>query len=474
MKYYITTAIDYINGKPHIGHSYEKIAADVLARFHRHENFEVFFLTGTDEHGAKIAQYAEKAGKSEQDYADEMSKGFQEAWDKLDLSYNRFIRTTDADHIKTVNDLLNKIKSNGYLYEGEYTGYYCIGHESFISERDLVDGKCPEHQTIPEKVTEKNWFLKVSAFTAQIKEEIEKGDFIIWPEHRKNEILSLLNEGFNDIAVSRPNVKWGIPLPWDAKQTVYVWVDALINYVSGAGYAEDDKLFAKFWPANLHVIGKDISKFHCIIWPALLLAAGLPLPEAVVVHGYLTIDNQKISKSLGNIIDPTEWSDKYGSDAVRYFLMREFPFGEDGDVSETKLKARYEGELANGFGNLASRLTNMIEKYSDGKISEITHPENSLAVVDELIQTYNFAEALTAIWESVAWCNKLIDESKPWELYKTDPDGVKKILAKLSAQLLQINSKLISFMPQTAEKVRRAFENENGIVKMEPLFPKVE
>jgi len=474
MKYYITTAIDYINGKPHIGHAYEKVASDVLARFYRIAGADVFFLTGTDEHGAKIAGYADKAKMSEQAYADEMSKGFQKTWDNLDVSYDRFIRTTDEDHIKAVHDILKTIKENGYLYEGEYSGYYCIGHESFLNERDLVDGKCPEHQTVPEFITEKNWFLKVSAFTQIIQEKIEGGDFQVWPEQRRNEVLGLLKSGFNDIAISRPNVKWGIPLPWDSEQTVYVWVDALINYLTGVGFISDQEQFEKFWPADCHVIGKGIIKFHSIVWPALLLAAGFQLPKTLIVHGYLTIDNQKIGKSLGNVIDPNDWVEKYGSDAVRYFFMREFPFSEDGDVSDAKIAGRYEGDLANGLGNLVSRLTNMIEKFADGRVPEVLHAENELKVVDEHLKNYHFNEALAAIWESVAWCNKLIDDGKPWEMFKSDPEGVHQLLSRLSAQLLQINHKIAPFMPQTAEKIRKAFEIGEDITKIEPLFPRVQ
>lgn len=474
MKYSITTAIDYINGKPHIGHSYEKIAADVLARHYRYGEGEVFFLTGTDEHGAKIAQYAEKAGVGEQTYADEMSEGFKKSWQALDISYDRFIRTTDEDHITAVESILKKIKENGFLYEGEYSGYYCIGHESFINERELVDGKCVEHGTAPEFLSEKNWFLKISAFTDTIREKIVSGEFKIWPEERKNEILSLLAEGFTDIAVSRPNVKWGIPLPWAPEQTVYVWVDALINYITGMGFGTDKELFKKFWPADLHVIGKDIIKFHCIIWPALLLAADLPLPKGVAAHGYLTIENRKVSKSLGNVIDPNDWVAKYGSDAVRYFLMREFPFGEDGDVSEAKIAARYQGELANGLGNLTSRVSNMIEKYADGKIPQVLQPEQSLNSADEFLREYRFNESLAAIWESVAWCNKLIDDEKPWEAAKAGNEVVHELLSRLSAQLLQIALRLAPYMPDTSEKIRKTFEAGDSITKMEPLFPRIE
>lgn len=474
-KYYITTAIDYINGKPHIGHSLEKVAADVLARFYSEKigRDKVLFLTGTDEHGAKIAQYAEKEGIEPQVYADRNSAYFSFAWDQLNIQYNRFIRTTDADHITTVNELVTKIKDNGYLYEGEYEGLYCIGHEAFLTERDLVNGLCPDHQTKPELVKEKNWFLKIESLAPQIKEAITKDELKIWPLQRKNEILSLLDQGFNDIAVSRPNVKWGIPLPWDKEQTIYVWVDALINYVSGAGYNLDKEKFKTFWPADVHVIGKDISKFHCIIWPAILLACGLPLPKEVVVHGYLSIDNQKVSKSLGNIIDPNDWVAKYGSDAVRYFLLREVPFSDDGDVSEQKFRARYEGDLANGLGNLVSRITNLVEKNLDGVFPEGT--KGFTAPGDEispLIEQYKFHEALAMIWQYVAWANKTVDENKLWELPKTDLAKFTEISKQVIDVVAIIAKSLAPFMPETSSKILVAVSAEK-IVKIDPLFPRI-
>ena len=352
---------------------------------------------------------------------------------------------------------------------------YCTGHEAFLTEKDLVDGLCPEHQTKPELITEKNWFFKVSDFTEKIKEKIEKEEFKIWPEAHRKEVLSLLTQGFNDIAISRPNVKWGIPLPWDENQTVYVWVDALINYISGVGYHGDKELFKKYWPATWHVVGKDIIKFHCIIWPALLLAAGIEMPGGVVVHGYLTANNKKISKSIGNVIDPNDWVTKYGSDAVRYFLMREIAFGQDGDVSEEKMKARYDGDLANGLGNLVSRLTNMIEKYAHGEIPEIVEPYDKLDGVVEMIEGFRFHEALARIWEAVAWANQYIDETKPWDLAKDDANKEKldAVLSVLGAEVKLIGLSIAPFMPQTAEKIRKSFESD-AITKIEPLFPRVE
>lgn len=474
MKYYITTAIDYINGKPHIGHSYEKVASDVLARLHRLNGDQVFFLTGTDEHGKKNADAAKKLGLDEQAYADEYHRYFKSTWDNLEVTYDRFIRTTDADHIKVVEDIFNKIHEAGYFYEKEYEGWYCVGHEAFITEKDLVNGLCPEHQTKPEYTKEKNWFFKVSAFTEIIKEKIEGGDFKIWPEERKKEVLSLLDQGFHDVAISRPSVKWGIALPWDQEQTIYVWVDALINYISGVGYIEDKELFKKFWPADWHVIGKDILKFHCIIWPAMLLAAKIELPKGVCAHGYLTVGNQKISKTIGNVIDPNEWVAKYGADAVRYFLMKEIAFGQDGDVSEEKLKARYDGELANGLGNLISRLTNMIEKYCHGEVPHHVEADNKLEEVFALVDGFHFHEALAKIWEAVAWANQYIDETKPWALAKEDKqEEIDEIISKLAAQVYVIAQKIAPFMPVTADKIRIAFESDE-IKKMEPLFPRVE
>ena len=472
-KYYITTAIDYINGKPHIGHSYEKVAADVLARFHRAQGDDVRFLTGTDEHGAKIAEYALSSELSIGEFADQTAAGFKLAWDNLNISYDRFIRTTDSDHIKVVEDLVTKIKDNGYLYEADYEGMYCIGHEAFLTEKDLVDGICPDHKTKPELIKEKNWFFKVSAFTDIIKQKIESGEFIVYPDHSKAEVLAMLNEGFNDIAASRPNVKWGIPLPWDTTQTIYVWVDALINYVTGANVVGPDGA-KNYWPADAHVVGPDIAKFHCIIWPALLLAAGLEMPKSVRVHGFLTLNNQKISKSTGNIIDPNDWVAKYGADAVRYFLMREVSFDSHGDVSEEKLRARYDGELANGLGNLVSRITTLVEKFLDGEIPRGTVPDQPVipASIAQLIDGYKFHEALAEIWKEVARANKIVDETKLWELGKTDLDEFARVAKEVLVIIEEVAQQLLPFIPTSAQKILDAVTAEK-ITKVEPLFPRL-
>ncbi len=468
-KFYITTAIDYINAKPHIGHAYEKVAADVLARFYRAQGLPTRFLTGTDEHGSKIAKAAEIAGEPVEEFATETAAKFSFAWDQLNVQPDRFIRTTDADHVKTVQDLVSKIKANGYAYEGEYKGWYCTSCETFYTETETPDHVCPVHKTQLELITEKNWFLKISAFTETLRQKIEAGEFTIWPSAAKSEILAWLEKGFNDIAISRPNVKWGIPLPWDETQTIYVWVDALINYVTGAVDASGKN----WWPASLHVIGKDIAKFHCIIWPAILLAAGLELPKQVAVHGYLTVGGEKMSKSVGNVIDPNDWVAKYGADPVRYLLLREVAFGEDGDVSEEKLKTRYEGELANGLGNLVSRVTTLIEKYLNGKLPEDYHPvepEGLDAIT--AVQTYRFHDALAVIWSVVSMCNKIVDEKRLWELGKQDLEVFGKVSKQLIINIRYIANQLKPLLPETSEKIL-AIINSDRITKAEPLFPRI-
>ncbi len=472
-KFYITTPIYYVNDKPHIGSAYTTIAADCLARLHRQLGEEVHLLTGTAEHGNKIAQSAEAAGKDPQEFVNEVSAKFSLAWDTLGIAPDDFIRTSEERHVKAVIEFFKKLKESGKVYEDDYEGLYCIGCEAFKKESELVNGLCPLHNKAPEVVKERNWFFKLSDYGAILTEKIEDGELIIAPNSRRNEILSFIKQGLEDIAISRQNAKFAIPLPWDESQTIYVWLDELFNYCSAIGYESNKEQFNKFWPADIHVVGKDIIKFHCIIWPALLLAIGEKIPAKVFANGFLTVDGQKISKSLGNAIDPVELAQKYGSDAVRYFLLREIPFGQDGDVSEEKLKARYNGDLANGLGNLVSRLTNMVEKFLDGDIEQYIASPKDLSEVFNDFSSLNFSEGLNKIWAEIAWANQLIDKSKPWDLYKTDPAKVEELLINLVALLYDIAIKLAPIMPETADKIRKIIEADK-IVKAEPLFAKIE
>ncbi|MDP3741467.1 MAG: methionine--tRNA ligase [bacterium] len=471
-KFYITTPIYYVNDKPHIGSAYPTIAADVVARFYRHAGVDTFLLTGTDEHGSKIEAAAKAAGKEPQKFADEMAAKFSFAWDSLGIAPDDFIRTTELRHKVAVAKFLKKLKDSGKIYEGEYEGLYCVGHEAFIKESDLdAAGLCPDHKTKPEKLKEKNWFFKLSEYQGILESRIKNNELRIEPESRRNEVLSFLKQGLEDVAISRPNVKWGIELPWDQSQTVYVWIEALCNYISALGYPNGE-YFKKYWPADVHLIGKDIIRFHCVIWPALLDAAGLSWPKKVFAHGFFTIDGQKISKSLGNVIDPNDLVAKYGSDTVRYLLLREIPFGEDGDFSFSKLETRYEGDLANGLGNLFSRVANLIATNLDGQLPDLVPSPRKFDGVDEMTANFRFHEALARIWEEVAWANRYVDETKPWDAAKKDPKLFGVVMANLAALILEIAKKLAPYMPETTEKIRVALSAEK-IVKPEPLFPRL-
>ncbi|MEO8065394.1 MAG: class I tRNA ligase family protein [Candidatus Doudnabacteria bacterium] len=472
-KFYITTPIYYVNDKPHIGSAYTTIAADVIARLHRQLGEDVFFLTGTAEHGDKIAGSADKAGKEVQKFVDEMSAKFSFAWDQLGIAPDDFIRTTEQRHVDAVVLFFKKLKESGKIYEGEYEGLYCVAHEAFIKESDLVNGLCPDHKTKPDKIKEKNWFFKLSDYQGVLIEKIENDELSIRPHERKNEILSFLKHGLEDISISRQKAKFAIPLPWDENQRIYVWMDELFNYCSAIGYGADQERFHKYWPADAQLMGKDIIKFHCVIWPALLLAIGEEIPKKIVAHGFFTVDGQKMSKTIGNVIDPNDWVAKYGADAVRYFLLREVPFGQDGDVSEEKLKLRYNGDLANGLGNLFSRVTNMIEKYLDGDIGDFIKSPKDLSAASDAFYNFDFSEGLVLIWKEIAWANQLIDRSKPWELVKTEPDKVKELLLNLSALLYDIAKKLAPIMPETAQRINQVLES-GEVKKPEPLFAKID
>lgn len=466
-KFYVTTPIYYVNDVPHIGHAYTTIAADVLARYHRLLDEDVFFLTGTDEHGAKVAEAAKEAGKKPKEFCDQVVSRFVEAWKSLNISNDYFIRTTDPRHEKIVQELLQKVYDNGYIYPDTYEGLYCVGCEKFLTETDLVDGKCPLHPNRkPVKQKEENYFFRLKSFQEKLIKAIEdKNDpnyYEILPSTREHEIISKLNLGVEDISISRAGVSWGIPVPWDHSQTVYVWVDALINYYSATQFLEKG---SKFWPADLHLIGKDILWFHAVIWQALLLAASLPLPKRIFAHGFFTVNGQKMSKSLGNIISPKELIDRYGIDGTRYLLISAYPFGSDGDISLKAFNEKYNADLANGLGNLVSRVTAMAQEVR----LEVkkTSKETDLGV-GVAIGLYDFDRALGLIWEKIKKADFLINEKAVWKL-----KGIEKeeILKDLIDQIRQIAADLSPFLPETAEKIKKQFSGK--IKSGSPLFPRL-
>lgn len=465
---YITTPIYYINDKPHIGHAYTTIAVDVLARYHRKNGDEVFFLTGTDEHGAKIEEAAVKAGKSPKEFVEDLRPAFKDAWEKLNISYDEFFYTSDPDHEKLVQDFVQRLVDKGFVEKRKYEGLYCVGCEKFLKESELVGGLCPDHKKAPVKQTEENYFFKLSEFGSQIIEKIESGEFQIGPESRKNEVIGKINQGLEDISISRQAVEWGVGFPGDETQTIYVWIDALLNYYTATKlYGKDD-----FWPADLHLMAKDILWFHAIIWPAMLIAADLPLPKKVFAHGFFTINNQKMSKTLGNVIDPIEITEKYGADAVRYALLREFPFGEDGDISEEKIAASYN-KLANNIGNLVQRTISMLIKY---QVSGIRYHGSKLQVtrykiqVDQELDNLDFMGALREIDEYAEKLNQLIAEKEPWKLAKEGKnEEVAEVLSSVYDKLCPLADAMAPFMPETAEKMKKQLET----LEPEPLFPRL-
>ena len=473
-KFYITTPIYYANDKPHIGSAYTTIAADVIARYHRIvAGDDVLFLTGTAEHGTKITRSAESAGKSPQEFVDDVSAQFKTAWEKLHILPDDFIRTTEERHTKSVEIFFEKLKASGKIYEGDYKGLYCVGHEAFIKESELNEqGLCPDHKTKPEQVSERNWFFKLSEYQDILKKKIESGEFLIEPDFRRNEVLAFIDRGLEDIAISRQNVPFAILLPWDKDQTIYVWLDELFNYCSAIGYGSDEEKFKKYWPADVHLVGKDIIKFHCVIWPALLLAIKEELPKKVFAHGFFTIDGQKISKTIGNVIDPVELAEKYGGDAVRYFVLREIPFGYDGDFSLTKFTERYDADLANALGNLISRVTNLIEKNCEGQVPKQVESPKRAENLQKFIEEFRLHDALENIWENVRWANQFIDQAKLWELPKKNPALFEDVISSLVALLKQVSLELAPFLPETATKIDKIL-NTDSIKKAEVLFPKL-
>lgn len=467
--FFITTPIYYVNDKPHIGHAYTTVAADILARWHKQKGDEVFFLTGTDEHGAKVAESAKLANKSPQLFCDENSELFKNAFDNLNLSYDYFIRTTGQRHKESVAKFMQKLYDQGDIYEGRYEGLYCTGCENFLTEKELVDGKCPDHLKEPEKISEKNYFFKLTNYLSKVKELIEKDEIKILPSDKKKETLGLFKQGLEDFSVSRENVEWGIPLPFDGSQVTYVWVEALQNYISAIGYGDDRKEFEKWWQNPLHIMAKDILKFHCIYWPALLLAAGEEPPKKLFLHGFFSINGQKMSKSLGNVIDPNDLVKKYGADATRYLLISQFPFGQDGDIKEEKFDEQFNSDLANGLGNIVSRVANLIEK-SEGKIN----PKGSDTLFNSIsddIENLDFHKAIKTILATIQNLDGEIQQAKPWEM-ESDSNDRAKFLEKIASALLSISMAVKPFMPETANEIENRFSSKQ-IKKGKPLFPRI-
>lgn len=470
-KFYLTTPIYYVNDRPHIGHAYTTVAADVLARYYRARGFDVRFLTGLDEHGAKIAESAGVNHMDPQAFVDQKAEVFLDVWRRYSISNDSFVRTTSEHHKHTVAAFLQKLYDNGDIYEGVYEGLYCVGCEKFLTEKELVDGKCPDHLRVPERLKEKNYFFKLKKYLPKVKEAIESGVMAVEPEARRNEILSLLSQGLEDFSVSRQSVKWGVPLPWDSTQVCYVWVEALQNYISDVSYSQNDEEFQKWWPADLHLMAKEIIKFHAIFWPAMLMSAEVALPKKIFAHGFFTINGQKMSKTLGNTIDPVELSEQFGSDAARYLLLSQFPFDEDGNIEKDRFVEKYNADLANGLGNLVARTTQMIEKFLQGRVEPLHELIYDRPAIEQRIERLEFFEALQNIWTIIQQGNQYIDAQKPWEQAKTDMSAVGRTLGNLVTLLSDIAQLLHPFLPDTSTAIQKNLEQP--IQKSNILFPRL-
>lgn len=474
MNYFITTSIPYANGEPHLGHALEFIYADVLARSARLAHTPVIFSAGTDEHGSKIAEKAQELGITPKELADKNSQKFQDLLRALNISNDRFIRTTDEAHISRVQIAWNNLKED--IYKGSYEGWYCVGHEEYFTDQYVKanNGVCPDHNKPYSKLKEENYFFRLSKYANKIKEAIISKEFLILPDTRRNEILSVINEGLEDISISRPKdkINWGIPIPGDDSQVVYVWFEALLNYITVLGYPEHTD-FKEYWPANVQVIGKDILRFHAGVWPGILMGLGLKLPKVLYVHGFITINGKKMSKTLGNYLAPTEILAKYNADVYRYFFMRHMPSYSDGDFSWQRIEEVYNSELANELGNAVSRTVAMIMRYEQGVVGEIPETEHDITAYKQALHECRFDKALEEVWDSVKSLNQYIETQKPWEIAKTDDSvHLREVLAFQVAYLIQIAKQLEPFMPDTANKIKNIF-GEGVLKPMEgTLFPK--
>lgn len=463
-RFYITTPIYYTNAKPHIGHAYTTIACDVLARWNRLQGKEVFFLTGTDEHGAKIQKKAQEEGKDPQEFVDGFAEIFQELWQKLNISNDNFIRTTSPRHKAAVRKVLQTLFENGSIYKGTYKGLYCVGCEQFKSENELVDGKCPDHNTVPEEMEEECYLMKMNKWQDTLVEKIKNDEFKIQPERYKKEILSFLeSQKLEDVSISRKNLKWGIPLPFDNEHTTYVWIDAFLNYLTGLGWDGDVKNIPQMWPADVEMIGKDILRVHATIWAATLLNLGIELPKSFVVHGHIQSGGKKMSKSLGNVIAPEEMLEKFGTDGTRYLLMSGGTFGDDLDLTMERMTEKYNADLANGLGNLVSRVVKLSQNINYEEQKYVS------GVYDGLMNDTALDKVLDSIWYKIKEHNQYIEEKKPWELIKNDEAEFRKVMEKLIIEIDWIAQLIKPFLPETSEKIKTALKTK----KAEPLFQRI-
>lgn len=474
-KFYITTAIPYVNAEPHIGFGLEIVQTDTIARYHRLLGKDVYFLTGTDENALKNVQAAEEQGISAKKLVDKNSDKFYQLKDALNLSFDDFIRTTEKRHTEGAQALWKACKKED-IYKKKYKGLYCVGCEVFLTEKDLVDGKCPEHNKKPEIVEEENYFFRLSKYQDWLEDLIATDKLKIIPETRKNEVLAFIRQGLEDFSISRTKERahgWGIPVPRDPKQIIYVWFDALANYITALDWQNKGKLYQKYWPTDIHVIGKGITRFHAIYWPAMLKSAGIPLPKTEFVHGYITVEGEKISKSLGNVIDPFDLVKKYGTDPIRYYLLREIPAYGDGDFSIQRFKEVYNADLANGLGNLVARVAKLAQNYNLAFDKGFRKTSLSDEVTTE-IEKFNFSGALELIWQAISGIDKYIDKKRPWESVSKGKKALWEIVVKGQAvnTIREIAHLLKPFLPETAEKIEKQFKGPK-IKSEKPLFPRL-
>ena len=479
---YITTAIPYVNGKPHIGHAMDYLLADVWARYQRQLGKVVRFQTGVDEHGNKIAAKAAELGMTPQQYTDSVYGSFLDFIQRLEVDSTDFIRTTDIKHKAAVQYIWQQLEKAGLIYKGSYEGWYCQGCEACITDKEAAEnnGICPDHQTPYQRLSEENYYFKASAFTLDITKAIESGKMKIVPNFRKKEFLELIKDGLADVSVSRPakSLSWGVPVPSDPNQVMYVWLDALSNYITVLGYPSDP-LWKDFWPADVQVVGKDILRFHAGIWPAMLLALGLPLPKTLLVHGHITSGGAKMSKSIGNVVDPIEILDNFGPEALRYFFLRHIPTQDDGDFSWDRFEASYNGELGNDLGNLVQRVAAMATRYQAGVLGDLPPSRHDMGPYRAAIESLEFNRALDEVWVIVRALNQYIDRVKPWEVAKRRESDVEaethlaEILAHAAGTLLQVADLLLPFLPTTARSIKNIFASGVVPADVQPLFPKI-